>query len=260
MLRPLHRISMYKDLRACQRSLKLNYKSTRSGGCALWITLEQLFVQHLISIFQSPERTFRSLYLLLPNFEVPHLGTWSTSNDFETVMRIGQDLVESCQLRRPNKDIILSEQSAVTFSARASLLTVQYLLSTSFPSDLSKMCWEPELQEAERLYDFSGKWDVDEKCVSTLQTISVESLTYFLTGGWLPHFEESPPVMDELTQLFLSLSETPDISEHVLQFLKEYTSFLLQALWYPRFKRFLRYARQRSQDNSSIVSVSCKGF
>ena len=176
------------------------------------------------------------------------------------MVRIAQDLVESCELRRSNKDITHSYEAEFELLAKLYLLVVNYVFNTSSQSDLSKICWVPAMQEAESFYDIAGKWEVDAKCVSSLQTISVKSLRHFLTSESLPHFGEFPPVMDQAKQLFLYLFEIPDDSERVLQFLNEYSDFSLQALWYPPFKRFLGYAKQRSQDNSSIVSVSCKGL
>ena len=255
-----HWITKYDELRACQRSLKLNYKSESSEICVLWITVEQLLFQYFVRRVQLFERYSNSIFPILSNFKSPHLGIWGSSNDFETMMRIAQDLVESCELRRPNKYVLQPYKLSSTLFAKVCLTLVQHLFSTSPPSNFAKMCSEPELQEAERLYHIPGKWDVDEKCVSTLQTISVKNLRYMMTSTFSPPVGEFRTATDEMIWLSLSLSEIPDVSEHYLNFLKEYSDYFLQSFWYPPFKRFFRHARQRSQNNSSIVSVSCKGL
>ena len=141
------------------------------------------------------------------------------------------------------------------------LIYLRHVFSIKPPSNFAAMCWEPELQEADKPYDNPGKWDVDETCVSTLQTISVETLGVGLTDLLLSTMNDNHPAIDEILYHALRLQEIRDVSKHVFLFLKEYSDFFLQAFWYASFKRFLRYAQQRHRhgDNASIVSVSCKG-
>ena len=251
-----YRAFKYDTLRSCQRSLKLNYKSARSGGCALWITLEQLLFKSLLYLIEKCNFLSFPLYY----FSAPEHGIWGESNDYDNCYRIGQELVGLLSLREPVNDCSSPSETMLRIVGKGSLLAVQHMFSVWPPSDFAKMCWEPEIQEAERLYDAPGKWDVDEKCVSTLQTISVRVLAYIATFAFLPPSGVSRSGIDKLVHLVLSLYEIPDVSEHIHLFLNENSDVFLQAFWYPPFKRFLSYARQRSQDDSSVVSVSCKGL
>ena len=255
----IYRISKYEGLRACQRFMKLDFRSRMSGKCAIWITFEHMVFQTIMSV-SHVFKIVRNQLSLLPNADILESNIWGRSNDFETAMRIGRDLVESCQLRQAIQDNWFLDEMGYKMFAKLALLFARTVFSTSPPSNFANMCWEPELQEAERFYGAPGKWHVDEKCVSTLQKISVKILTYTLTVSLSPKLGEDRPELNNVIYFLLSLHDVPDIAEHILLFLKEYSDFFLQSFWYPPFKRFLRYAKQRSQDNSSIVSISCKGL
>ena len=70
---------------------------------------------------------------------------------------------------------------------------------------------------------------MDETCVSTLQTISVETLGVGLTDLLLSTMNDNHPAIDEFLYHALRLQEVRDVSKHVLLFLKEYSDFFLQA-------------------------------
>ena len=253
-----YRSTRYTELMACQYALKLYPQSRLAGDCALWITYEQVILQVSISALRQGFPDNR--YQYTPNSEPPKYSIWGNSNDFETMMRIGQSLVESCQLRQPINANWNLEDMAFKYFAKVCLMISQYLLSSSPQSSFANLCWEPELQEAHRLYEAPGKWNVDEKCVSTLQTIAVKVLTFFLTNTLSRPFGILRNRLDSFLHRLLLLSEVPNVSKHIFLFLMEYSDFLLQAYWYPPFNRFALHAQTRNIDNSSIVSVSCKGL
>ena len=125
------------------------------------------------------------------------------------------------------------------------------------PSDI---CWEPDLQAAESLYDKPGAWSVDEACVTTLQAMDSNMIRKLLnvplrsmlavSFSKLGVFGGGLPLLDGWKHR---------LAEGLLSFFDETWDQSLQRYVYPYFKRFLRHSKQRNNDNTT-VSVSCQGL
>ena len=245
----------------CSLLLQNAPSSLESGYCSLFLTALHLAMHQFTPISSD--------------------YCWEVGGDFrmESMLKLGLQLIISCHLRNPDrysacpsilragfKDVAVVRYYIGQAWSKIFLVLAGGLFQNHQRLNLSDMYWETEFRHSEELYRLSGKWDVNRECVTALQSVSVtvpRKVVVWAFGGII---SEPGHVFQMKYSGILSAAQRllkrwlPKLTPVFTSALRENSDRLLQRLLYPSFKRFLHHAKQRSEDNSNTVHVSCEGL
>ncbi|MEM8501478.1 MAG: hypothetical protein AAF542_25950 [Pseudomonadota bacterium] len=132
------------------------------------------------------------------------------------------------------------------------------------PADI---CWEPEIQQSARLYLLEGSWNVDNHCITALQTLTQTMFQYgfkifnkFALSAITSVVREFKGRVSWKAEKFIDLFHR--LAHELLPLAEEKDELIDQIYLYRMFASMRKTAAQRYQPRSKMTSarVSCDGL
>eukprot|EP00117_Sycon_ciliatum_P044989 scpid75396/ scgid32382/ len=167
---------------------------------------------------------------------------------------------DQCQTPSGRCAILEDNECVLHWLAKTALHATSYLDDTSAESARAHRkvhCWEPEMQRAEQLFTARGRWDVSDRCFSTMESIAQGMITEVLRT-----------LYTEIRRMYNKHKEPGTShrpSSHHLQLMFERLPLFYEVGWAsiqslfikPAFRRFRTTVNRRRQAGVNTTVFRC---